>query len=691
MPHRALPLALAIALLPASAMATATTAASAAGATGAERGAQRLPAISVSTRLPADPRQRVEAVRVLDATELDRLRPTHANEVLARIPGAWASRGSGQEQLLALRSPVLTGPGACGAFLVLDDGVPIRPVGFCNVNQLSELHFAAAGRVEVLRGPGSAVHGSNALHGVVAVTPRRPGDGAGFGLEAGAEDFQRLRLALDGARTRLDATATDAGSFRAEESHRLLQATAQWQAGHDTRVALASHRLRQQTAGFVVGDGAWRDARRTTNANPEAFRDADALRLVVHHERPLGDGLLLLRPYARDESQTFLQHFALGQPLEQNGSQSLGLQLVFAHGDSRLGLDAEAASGWLRQTQARPLTTGTPAQNAIRPAGPHYDYRVLARQFALFGEHARDWGGHRLSAGFRIERLAYRYDNRLPDGNAAALDGRPCGFGGCLHLRPGDRRDRFNGRSLQLGWQHGLGEDWTIGARAARAFRFPQATELYRLQRGQSVEGFRPETADSLELLLRHDAGDVQFEANAYAMEKRDVILRDANGLTVAGAATRHHGIELAGRRGFGPAWVEGQLAWSEQRYAFDRVLAGNEVIRRGARIDTAPEWLGGLRIGTRAGDTTLELEGVWQGAYWIDAGNTRRYGGHALLHLRAARPLPGGWSLEARLMNLLDRRYAERVDLAFGQVRSFPGAGRQAFLGLAWSGQPAR
>ena len=655
---------------------------------GAEAGAARLPTISVSTRLPEDPNRRAESVHRLDAIQLDRLRPTHANEVLARVPGAWASRGSGQEQLLALRSPVLTGPGACGAFLVLDDGVPTRPAGFCNVNQLSELNFAAAGRVEVLRGPGTAVHGSNALHGVVAVSPRLPGAGGGFGLEAGAEDFRRLRLAVDGPQARLDAVASEAGSFRAEESHRLLQSTMQWQAGADTRIALASHRLRQQTAGFVVGEGAWRDARRFSNANPEAFRNADALRLVMHHERPLGDGLLLLRPYARDESQTFLQHFALGQPLEENGSRSLGLQLVWNHPSWRAGLDLEGAEGWLRQTQARPLLTGTPAQNAIRPAGPHYDYRVEARQAALFGEHVWDRGAHRFTAGARIERLAYRYDNRLPDGNAAALDGRPCGFGGCLHLRPGDRSDRFTGRSLQLGWTRELAGDWALAARAARAFRFPQATELYRLQRGQSVEGFRPETADSFEAVLRHAGRQAQFEASAYAMDKRDVILRDANGLSVAGAATRHHGIELAGRRDFGDhAWIEGQLAWSEQRYAFDRVLAGNEIIRRGARIDTAPEWLGGLRTGVIAGANTLELEGVWQGGYAIDAGNTRRYGGHVLLHLRAARRWSAGWSLDVRLMNLLDRRYAERVDLAFGEVRSFPGAGRQAFVGVNWSG----
>lgn len=655
---------------------------------GGDAGSTRLPAISVSTRLPEDPTRRAESVSRLDAAQLDRLRPTHANEVLARVPGAWASRGSGQEQLLALRSPVLTGPGACGAFLVLDDGVPTRPVGFCNVNQLSELHFAAAAGVEVLRGPGSAVHGSNALHGVVAVFPRRPGEGSGFGLEAGAEDFRRLRLAVDGGQTRFDAALSEAGSFRAEESHRLLQSTSQWQLNADTRIALASHRLRQQTAGFVLGEGAWRDARRSSNANPEAFRNADALRLIVHHERPLGNGLLLLRPYARDESQTFLQHFALGQPLEENGSRSLGLQLLWSQAGWRAGLDLEGARGWLRQTQARPLLTGTPAQNAIRPAGPHYDYRVEARQAALFGERVWDWGAHRLIVGARIERLGYRYDNRLPDGNNAARDGQPCGLGGCLHLRPGDRSDHFTGRSLQLGWTRELAGDWTFATRAARAFRFPQATELYRLQRGQSVEGFRPETADSLEAVLRHTGQNTQFEASVYTMDKRDVILRDANGLSVAGAATRHHGIELAGRRDFGNlAWIEGQLAWSEQRYAFDRVLAGNEVIRRGARIDTAPEWLGGLRAGFAAGANTLELEGVWQGGYAIDAANTRRYGGHVLFHLRATRPWSEGWTLEARLMNLLDRRYAERVDLAFGEVRSFPGAGRQAFVGLSWSG----
>lgn len=652
--------------------------------------APRLDPITVSTRLPADPARRAEAVRVLDAATLDRLAPVHANEVLQRIPGAWASRGSGQEQLLALRSPVLTGPGACGAFLVLDDGMPTRPAGFCNVNQLWELDFATAGRLEVLRGPGSAVHGSNALHGVVAVTPRRPGSGSMLRLEAGGSEHRRVVAALDRESLRLDASWLEAESFRAEEAQRLGRLGLQAQLGESTALSVSNHRLRQETAGFVFGEGAWRDPRRTANLNPEAFRHADARRLVLTHEQPLGAASLLLRPYARHDAQHFLQHFALGQPLEESGSHSFGVQMQIEYDGLRLGLDLEAASGWLRQTQARPLTTGTPAQNAIRPVGRHFDYRVESRQWAVYAE--RQWRYHQdaWTLGGRWERLAYRHDNRMAAGNLRA-DGQACGFGGCLFLRPEDRRDRFSGNSLQLGWVRQLPQGWSLGARAARAFRFPQATELYRLQRGQTVEGFAPETVDSLEALLRYDSPAFAFAATGYAMDKDDVILRDAEGLSVPNARTRHHGLELELRwQPEGHAWLELQLAWSEQRYAFDRLLPGNERIRRGARIDTAPEWLGGLQWGGRLRQQlTAELELAWQGAYPIDAANTRRYSGHLLGHLRLRQALgDSGW-LGLRVMNLADRRYAERVDFAFGEVRSFPGAGREVFLEWGW--QPGR
>jgi len=93
----------------------------------------------------------------------------HVADALNRAPGVYMQRGSGQESLLAIRSPVLTGAGACGAFLVMEDGFPIRPVGFCNVNEMFEINPSQAAAIEVLRGPGTAVMGANAVHGSVSV------------------------------------------------------------------------------------------------------------------------------------------------------------------------------------------------------------------------------------------------------------------------------------------------------------------------------------------------------------------------------------------------------------------------------------------------------------------------------------------------------------------------------------------
>ena len=51
-------------------------------------------------------------------------------------------------------------------------------------------------------------------------------------------------------------------------------------------------------------------------------------------------------------------------------------------------------------------------------------------------------------------------------------------------------------------------------------------------------------------------------------------------------------------------------------------------------------------------------------------------------MNLRAYFDLPGGrHRLGARLTNLLDEKYAERADFAFGNYRYFPGAGRRLFV----------
>jgi outer membrane cobalamin receptor len=111
---------------------------------------------------------------VVTSEELELISATHPTEIFTRTPGVLVSRGgSGQEHLTAIRSPVFTGPGACGEFLLAQDGVQLRPTGFCNVNELLQANTEQAARIEVLRGPGTVFYGSNALHGIINVIRQR--------------------------------------------------------------------------------------------------------------------------------------------------------------------------------------------------------------------------------------------------------------------------------------------------------------------------------------------------------------------------------------------------------------------------------------------------------------------------------------------------------------------------------------
>ena len=79
------------------------------------------------------------SIENLSKEEISFINASHIKELFNATSGTWISRGSGQESLISIRSPVLTGSGACGSFLILEDSLPIRPAGFCNVNNFFEV------------------------------------------------------------------------------------------------------------------------------------------------------------------------------------------------------------------------------------------------------------------------------------------------------------------------------------------------------------------------------------------------------------------------------------------------------------------------------------------------------------------------------------------------------------------------
>lgn len=621
----------------------------------------------------------------------------HASELLNRAPGAMIQHGSGQESLTALRSPVLTGAGACGAVLVLEDGIPIRPVGSCNVNELFEVNYEQAAAVEILRGPGSALYGSSAVHGIINVIPPLPAElpALGLALEAGSDDYRQVRLAASTGSGKsgsgIALLATDDGGWRESSGfneQKLNAVRVQPFAAGKLTLRLAATRLDQETAGFITGEGAYRDpALARSNPNPEAYRDAHSLRMTAHYSNAAG---LEWRGYLRSSRMDFLQHFLLGQPVEDNGQDSAGLlwslsRAGVAGGELVVGADAEISASSLSQFQDGPTTGGTPAQNAIRPAGRHYDYDVDSRLVAAYATWQRAFApAWSLEAGARLEWVQYDYDNRMIDGNTDQA-GVPCP-GGCLYSRPADRSDEFMNFAPRLSLIWRPVASTAAYLTLAHGFRAPEATELYRLQRQQAVADLDSEQVDAAELGWRWRGTSARIDLAVFAMDKSDVILRDSAGFNVSGGKTRHRGLEYEVDWQFSKGWtVAGAGTFARHEYRFTAAVEQGEQITSGNDIDTAPRQLHTLRLRRETVAFAAELEWLHVGDYWTNAANTARYDGHDLANLRLSwRPRPA-WSLTARIFNLLDAEFADRADFAFGNHRYFPGRDRTLFVELGW------
>ena len=102
----------------------------------------------------------------INTDEIKFINAINPSEILNRLPAVYISQGSGQEHLTSIRSPVLSGGAGAGSFLYLEDGIPLRSPGFSNVNGLMESNIEISERTEVIRGPGSVLYGSNAVHGL---------------------------------------------------------------------------------------------------------------------------------------------------------------------------------------------------------------------------------------------------------------------------------------------------------------------------------------------------------------------------------------------------------------------------------------------------------------------------------------------------------------------------------------------
>jgi iron complex outermembrane receptor protein len=665
--------------------------------------------VVTASRIPSETNLLSRNINKITTEEIEQVAHIHIQELLQRVPGVNLQRGNGQESLPAIRSPVLTGAGACGGFLMTEDNIPLRAAGFCNVNELFEAHTEQAASIEVIRGPGTAYHGSNALHGIVnVITPEIPdSQQSKLSFITGSYGFSRLKTSIGNSKIdsenvltgyNIALTVSEDNGYRDDSGYNQQKLTARYLYSAQNltvNTGMTVTNLDQQTAGFIVGNNSFRDSHLAReNLNSEAFRKAESMRLWSRLDYQLTDkDRIVVTPYIRATDMAFRQHFLPGKPLEENGQQSVGFQSAYYSMPTEefnfsIGLDSEISNGFLKQTQQE-ATIGSAFLQETIPVGKQYDYDVKASMVAPFinlnWQFLPQW---QLSAGIRYEHMNYDYDNQMLAGRTRD-DGTDCGFGGCRYSRPEDSKNSFNNWSPKLGISYLLTNNMLVFTNVTNGFRAPQATELYRLQRNQTIAELDSVELNSFETGLRQEHSQFSYEVVYFNMNKDNVIFRDSNFFNLSNGQTKHRGFETSFNYLINKQFkLLANLSIAKHHYASDQFLG--EININGNEIDTAPKTFGNTQLRWQPSENLMvEVEWVYQGAYFMDAENLHRYPGHNLVNLRVNWLADDGWKLFARINNLLDKKYAKRADYTFfTEQRYFPGTPLSLFVGFEWRGK---
>lgn len=622
----------------------------------------------------------------IEANTIIELSADHPAEILNLVPGVNIQMNSGQEHLISIRSPVLTGGAGQGSFLILENGVPTRAAAFGNVNALFELHHEIADAIEIVRGPASAKYGSNGVHGLINVIytpPHHEIDEA----RVSASSLGRYRGDfLDSSKdTRIWASIhkdygwrDDSGVDQQKISLMTRIPKKYFPFGYseggtsELEGWIVVSNLNQETADFVQGERAYKDRKESEkNDDPLAGRDAKSVRTGLRWHNKYGRFWATVLPYAIWQEMSFRQHFLPNKSFEENGHSSLGVLTRFENDFSdlwnvRYGFDFAWANGYLKETQAEAF--GFFPGDTRFPAGTHYDYDVTTLTLAGWSEAQVELAKTlSIIVGLRGEEHRYSYSTNIQEGDYGRF------------RVPANRDDSFSLLTPKLGaiWTP-TDSNISVFFNFARGERAPQASDLYRLQNMQEPSAAKTEQFDSFEIGVRTNepVRGYTYEIAAYTGQKSNYFFRDSDGLNVTNGKTDHNGIEVSlGYASTDQFEIKGLIAWADHTYAFDRTVArASNIIENGKKVKTAPEWLADFSLSWNIDKITrIIVRNEYIGEYFLNESNSVHYPGHSVFHLTLQTKFENGIAIDAILRNVLNENYADRADFGFGSERYFP------------------
>lgn len=584
------------------------------------------PVVVTASRVPLAREQSGSSVSVITREELEKRGITQVFDALRLLPGVTVSRSGGGGGVSSIR---LRGASQ-GQVRVMLDGVPLNdPASVDGSFDFNHLTVNGIERIEVVRGAQSALHGSDAMGGVINIITRKGADGTVSAAFAEGGSFHTLQAGAG----RYDSVGK--WDYGIEARHLQTQGFSHSSAGGENDAA------RNQSLNASIGYQALNDleiqasgayARLYSGFDPAALTDGEA---YLEKQQFVGQVSADWQATETWRNRLSLQ----GADTRRSFDEPLGWYRHSTFGGMVLAAEYQSTA---ELTEGQTVVTGLrserhEAEATVTQTGVSMtDLDAAIGQYALFGEYGVALGEHTdLTAGLRVDEHELFGSHRTQRATVS-------------HRQPEWQMRLFSG----------------IGT----GFKAPTLFQLY------SIYG---EEGLSLEKGVFYEAGfekalwgeKLQVSVTIHYTRYEDLIDFDA-GLERYGniAEAETYGIENAMLFELSEQWrVEGTYSWLR---AEDR-RTGAVLPRRpkhAGSLELVREWLNGAQTGGVLRMVSRQLDSNFSPDY---------NAGYAVVDVYGSYPVAESWELYGRIDNLLDRDYQEALHFnaagisAYGGVRA--------------------
>lgn len=582
-----------------------------------------LPTVVVTaTRTEERLEDTLASVTLLTRTDIERLQVNSLQALLMGQAGVDIDNNGG----LGKATSVFMRGTEADHVLVLVDGIRIGSTTLGSAS-FQDLPIEQIDHIEIVRGPHSALYGSEALGGVIQIFTRRGGGElrSEAKISTGSYDTHRAALALSGGGKR-----------------------AWWSANASTLETTGINSclgLGVPPFGGCFTDEPDRDGyRNLAGALRAGYQITPALSIEAHGLRAQGrtefDGSFV-------NNADYLQ-------------QVLGTR-------ARWSLSAD----WQLSAQAGRATdnsTNFLESDSQSRFDTHRDSASLQSDFA--------WGtGGTLSLGIDWvddhvdSTVAYDVESRRTLGTFAEYQARIGANDLLLGIRHDDNA-QFGGKTTgNVGWGIRFHRDWRLLATAGTGFKAPTFNELYFPFFGNPA--LRPETSQSVELGLRYVRPKLSASLALYQNRIDDLIGFDASFAPVNIDQARIRGLELT---------VDTRWHATDIKLAVSALDPVNRSVGsfRGDVLPRRARQMARLDLGRDFGPLRLGMVVNAAGPRYDDLANTRRLAGYTVVDLQAGWRLGSAWRMQLRAGNIFDREYQT--------AEYYPQLGRDLSLALRYA-----